>query len=391
MAGRSSVVPGLVQEPAPGRDRHPPARRAGHAAAGPPDQAPGLSGATGGGEVTRSGVVTSWSPGYFDPSDHHQQRPRDAPARDPHGPPGPRRLGARPGTSTSATSPPSTARHGRAVPPARPGPGPPGPPGGRDLVAAGDARPRVGRASRRLRRVPPALRLRRLRPGAAARAGRRCCAPGGRRSSTPSTTCATRTTPTARAHDAQLDVLVPGRRRADHPDPRRRRRDRAALGPRGAGRAAPARRRPAHDGAAAARARGAAPGRRSGSGCTSRACAPAWTRWRSCRPWSRRSRALPDAVLQVNGHRDVLDDDGARRDDALASYLRDARPRGSPRAARARLPLRRRPVGLPRLARRLGAALPLRHPLRLARGLPRPRHHGRGADAAATTPSRARC
>ncbi len=32
--------------------------------------------------------------------------------------------------------------------------------------------------------------------------------------------------------------------------------------------------------------------------------------------------ALPGAVLQVNGHRDVLDDDGARRDAALATYLR---------------------------------------------------------------------
>jgi glycosyltransferase involved in cell wall biosynthesis len=31
---------------------------------------------------------------------------------------------------------------------------------------------------------------------------------------------------------------------------------------------------------------------------------------------------LPDAVLQVNAHRDVLDPDGARRDEELASYLR---------------------------------------------------------------------
>nr|WP_220131847.1 glycosyltransferase [Nocardioides sp. MAH-18] len=33
-------------------------------------------------------------------------------------------------------------------------------------------------------------------------------------------------------------------------------------------------------------------------------------------------RGLPGAVLQVNAHRDVLDDDGARRDDDLAAYLR---------------------------------------------------------------------
>jgi len=38
--------------------------------------------------------------------------------------------------------------------------------------------------------------------------------------------------------------------------------------------------------------------------------------------------ALPDAVLQVNAHRDVLDDDGARRDAALATYLREQADRG---------------------------------------------------------------
>lgn len=34
-------------------------------------------------------------------------------------------------------------------------------------------------------------------------------------------------------------------------------------------------------------------------------------------------RSLPGAVLQVNAHRDVLDDDGARRDDALAAFLQE--------------------------------------------------------------------
>lgn len=40
-------------------------------------------------------------------------------------------------------------------------------------------------------------------------------------------------------------------------------------------------------------------------------------------------RDLPDAVLQVNAHRDVLDDDGAKRDAGLASYLRDQADRGA--------------------------------------------------------------
>ena len=39
-------------------------------------------------------------------------------------------------------------------------------------------------------------------------------------------------------------------------------------------------------------------------------------------------RDLPGAVLQVNAHRDVLDDDGPRRDERLAAYLRDAAARG---------------------------------------------------------------
>jgi beta-1,4-mannosyltransferase len=39
-------------------------------------------------------------------------------------------------------------------------------------------------------------------------------------------------------------------------------------------------------------------------------------------------RSMPGARLLVNGHRDVLDERGARRDAALASYLRDAERRG---------------------------------------------------------------
>ena len=55
---------------------------------------------------------------------------------------------------------------------------------------------------------------------------------------------------------------------------------------------------------------------------------------------------------------------------------------GAPRRpAGPRLPRRRLAFfALPRLARRLRAALPLRHPLGLARGVPRPRHHGDRAD-----------
>ena len=39
-------------------------------------------------------------------------------------------------------------------------------------------------------------------------------------------------------------------------------------------------------------------------------------------------RDLPGAVLQVNGHRDVLDDDGARRDPVLADWVRHRAERG---------------------------------------------------------------
>ena len=63
-----------------------------------------------------------------------------------------------------------------------------------------------------------------------------------------------------------------------------------------------------------ARARGPGPW-----ACTSRACAPAWTRCASCPTLVEQVRAMPDARLLVNGHRDVLDEGGARRDAALAT------------------------------------------------------------------------
>jgi glycosyltransferase involved in cell wall biosynthesis len=42
----------------------------------------------------------------------------------------------------------------------------------------------------------------------------------------------------------------------------------------------------------------------------------------------RTAKSLPDTVLQVNGHRDVLEPNGARRHDALANALVTARDRG---------------------------------------------------------------
>ena len=99
---------------------------------------------------------------------------------------------------------------------------------------------------------------------------------------------------------------------------------------------------------------------------------------------------LDDAVLQVNCHRDILDADGARRDEELSTWLRDE-------AAFGRLELEVHDYfsdddlwSLPRVARPVGPALHLRHPLGMARGVPRPPDDGPGPDAAATTPTRAR-
>ena len=260
-----------------------------------------------------------------------------------------------------------------------PTPTPTGPTGRRRaaLVAAGHARPDVGRrpttstSSTCTSASTPA-------PRAARRAGRRAATPRQAASSSPCTTCATRTTRTASLHDRQLDVLVPAADALITLTPGAAAEIAPALGPRGDGAAAPARRRPATMRGVAAtpaprRATGAVPGRAAREE-PARQHGPAAP---SCPTWWTRSATLPGAVLQVNGHRDVLDDGrrAARRrrwptacggraaagdlelhvhdflaDDDLWAYL------ASPR--------------------RLGAALPLRHPLRLAGGVPRPRHDG---------------
>ena len=155
------------------------------------------------------------------------------------------------------------------------------------VVAAGHARPGLGRGAR-LRRLPPPLRLRRLQPRGAARRWSPRCAGAASRSSSPCTTCATPTTSTARLHDAPARRAGPGRRRADHPDPGRRRRDPPALGPRGASwcrtRTSWTARRDAPRRACARCADAGRATARSGSGCTSRACAPSMAPAARCCP-----------------------------------------------------------------------------------------------------------
>ena len=166
-----------------------------------------------------------------------------------------------------------------------------------------------------------------------------------------------------------------GRRRRHHPHARRRRRD-----PRGAGVAArhraapPPRRRRAVAPRASTR-----PRRLRHRACTSRACAPTWTRSRSS---SSPRRRLPGHAGRVPARRRPHRRHDARRSPAPAP----ASPRGL-----ARWPPTGRSTctctttspttssGTTCRPRRLGASLPLRHPLRLARGVPRPRHGGRGA------------
>ena len=88
----------------------------------------------------------------------------------------------------------------------------------------------------------------------------------------------------------------------------------------------------------------------------------------------------PGTVLQVNGHRDVLEPGGARYCADLARPLREAAAAGArrPAASTTSWPTAEL-LRLPRLARRRGPALPLRHPLRLAGGVSRPRHDRGGA------------
>ena len=128
-----------------------------------------------------------------------------------------------------------------------------------------------------------------------------------------------------REHDAQLDVLVPVRGRGRDPDARCRRRDRPAVGGRGARRAAPARRR------SSARPAPCGSARRTGPwtvGLHVKSLRASMDPLAILPTLVEQVRAMPDARLLVNGHRDVLDDGGSRRDAGLASYLRDAERRG---------------------------------------------------------------
>ena len=92
-------------------------------------------------------------------------------------------------------------------------------------------------------------------------------------------------------------------------------------------------------------------------------------------------RELPGARLQIDVHHEVFD--AGRALLRAGGRRRAAAPRGRARgrrAARARLLQRRRALGLPARARRVGAAVPLRHALGLAGGVLRPRHRGRRAE-----------
>ena len=221
------------------------------------------------------------------------------------------------------------------------------------LVAPGHARPRVGaRARQRVRRLPPALRLRR----AVARPTSRPCVDAVRASGQAVRLHRARPAqpapPDRAAHDAQLDVLVPAADARDHADRRGRRRDPASAGVARAvvlphphvvdfetmhGRTA-----------AGGRAR-PAPAPASGSGCTLKSLrAEHGPDGRPADAASTPSAALPGAVLQVDGHRDVLDADGARHDAELAASCGHEAAAAALELARPRLLHRRRAVGLPR-------------------------------------------
>ena len=83
---------------------------------------------------------------------------------------------------------------------------------------------------------------------------------------------------------------------------------------------------------------------------------------------------LPGARLRVDAHTDVMTP--VSRATTPAFSRAPARPRRgrADRAPRPRLLLRRRALGLPPGPRRVGPAVPVRHALRLARGVLRPRH-----------------
>jgi hypothetical protein len=85
---------------------------------------------------------------------------------------------------------------------------------------------------------------------------------------------------------------------------------------------------------------------------------------------------LPGVVLQVNGHRDVLTEEGAHYDPELTGYLRRGAEEGSLELHVHDFLEDEQFVELPLLAGRLRAPVPLRHPFGLAGGVPRPRDGG---------------
>ena len=82
---------------------------------------------------------------------------------------------------------------------------------------------------------------------------------------------------------------------------------------------------------------------------------------------------LPGAEVSVHLHREVVDPGHPRHDADLLALLTRLDDAGPDLPDRARPAYRRRAVGLPAGPRPLGAAVCVRHPLRLARGLLRPR------------------
>ena len=162
-----------------------------------------------------------------------------------------------------------------------------------------------------------------LSPDHLATSSRRCAAPA-RRSSSPCTTCATRTTTSARLHDAQLDVLVEAADAVITLTPGAAAEIAARWGREAVVAAAPPRRRRA----ARCRGRGPCPRRIRRRACTPRACAPAWTRCRSSRSLAERLPDLPGARLRVDAHTDVMTPGFARHDPELAPRCSELADRG---------------------------------------------------------------
>ena len=254
------------------------------------------------------------------------------------------------------------------------------------MVAAGDARRGLDRgAPRRLRRLPRALRLRRQVARRAAR--HRGCAARRRRSPGPDGSRPPQSASSGRRASRRATRGAAGERcGGDHPDAWCGRDDRGTLGSGRRGPAASAHRRLGHAGAAASRALRLRrrPAREEPSGQHGRGGGGA-----RCSP--RRSPGLPG--------REAADRHPSRGVRSRCLRLRPGRgrdpasARGNPRSRRtprARLLQRRRALGVPQRDRRVGAAVSLRHALRLVGGVLRPGHRGRSRRVAGSTPSSGR-